>query len=155
MIKIVLSDIDGVLTDGKMWINPTNDFFKSLNYKDFDAVGMLREKKIKFGIITGEENYFTAFVKEKFAPDYFISGCKEKYKIIENIVEKENIRLEETCYIGDGKYDIEAISKVGLGLCPADAIEEVKKVADRIICRKGGEGCLAEVYTLLSCERET
>lgn len=152
MIKLVLSDVDGVLTDGKVWVNSTNDSFKCLNYKDFDAVALLRSSGIKFGIITGEENHFTVYVKRKFQPNYFVSGCKEKYKTILEIAKNEGVTLKEICYIGDGKYDIEAISKVGLGLCPKDAIEEVRKVADIAINRKGGEGCLAEVYTLLSAE---
>ena len=150
MVKLVLSDIDGVLTDGKIWIRNQGVTFKRLNYKDFDAVGMLRDRGFKFGIITGEENDFTVFVKEKFNPDYFVSGCKEKYKIIKEIARKEKIGIEQICYIGDGKYDIEAISKVGVGLCPKDAIEEVKNVAYKVMCRNGGEGCLAEVYTLLT-----
>ena len=66
MIKLVLSDIDGVLTDGKVWIGDQGATFKTLKYKDFDAVGMLRVAGIKFGIITGEENTFTVYVKEKF-----------------------------------------------------------------------------------------
>ena len=62
MIKLVLSDVDGVLTDGKVWINSTKDSFKCLNYKDFDAVALLRSSGIKFGIITGEENHFSVYV---------------------------------------------------------------------------------------------
>lgn len=153
MIKIVLSDVDGVLTDGKMWINSTNDCFKCLNYKDFDAISLLRSKGIKFGVVTAEENYFTSFVKEKIQPDFFLSDCKDKYKKILTIAQKEGVALEEICYIGDGKYDIETISKVGLGLCPNDAIEEVKTIANIVLERKGGEGCLAETYTLLCSKR--
>ncbi len=149
-IKMVLFDIDGVLTESKISVGKEYNYYKTLNYKDIDAVGLLRNFGLKLGIVTGEKDSFTAYVQEKFAPDYFFCGCKEKYKVIEEIALRENISLEDICYIGDGKYDIEAITKVGLGVCPVDAITEVIRCADYVVKRKGGEGCLAEVYTLLS-----
>ena len=154
MIKIVLSDVDGVLTDGKMWINSIGDSFKCLNYKDIDAVSLLRSKGIKFGVVTAEENHFTTTIKQKMHPDFFFSGCKDKYQCILAIARKEEISLDEICYVGDGKYDIEPISKVGLGVCPNDAIDEVKIIADIVLKSKGGEGCLAEIYTMLSIEQK-
>ena len=73
-----------------------------------------------------------------------------------SIAGKEEIALSNICYIGDGKYDLEAIGAAGLGVCPQDAIDEVRHTADVILERNGGDGCLAEVFSLLlKCQDQT
>lgn len=152
-IRVVMTDIDGVLTDGKLMLYDGAEINKKLCFKDIDTVSLFHEKGIKFGIISGEADKFTDLVKEKLNPDYFIAGCKNKREKIEEIARRDRIALSSICYIGDGKYDIEAIQAVGFGICPLDAAEEVKIVSDVILPCKGGEGCLASVFTLL-CRSE-
>ncbi len=148
-IQAVITDIDGVLTDGKLLLNEGGETKKSLCFKDLDAVSELRANGIKFGVISGESDRFTEMVNLKMKPDFYFVGRKDKRQVLEKISEKEGIPLSAICYIGDGKYDIPALERVGLAVCPNDAVEEVKQVSDIILKRKGGEGCLAEVYTLL------
>ncbi len=148
-VKAVVTDIDGVLTDGRVMLLDGAEVNKKVCFKDLDTVSLFRRKGIKFGIITGESDRFTDALNKKLCPDYFYHGCKEKKKAIEDIAYKENIPLSSVCYIGDGKYDIDAIRAAGIGICPADAIEEVKQAADIVLECRGGDGCLPVVYKLI------
>lgn len=159
-VKAVVTDIDGVLTDGRVMLTDGAEVNKKVCFKDLDAVSLFREKKIKFGIVSGESDKFTDALKERLHPDYFYQGCKDKKRALEMISQEENIPLSSVCYMGDGKYDIEAIRVAGIGICPADAIEEVKQTADIVLECRGGDGCLSAVYSLLfgmqgaKCKRE-
>lgn len=148
-IRVVITDIDGVLTDGKIMLGDGSEKHKRICFKDLDAVSLLREKGVKFGIISGESDVFTDLIFKKMHPDFFFTGCKDKRKKLEEISEKEAIALSDICYIGDGKYDLEAIKAAGLGACPMDAIKEVRQAADIILDREGGNGCLADIYSML------
>ncbi|MDD3139859.1 MAG: SIS domain-containing protein [Lachnospiraceae bacterium] len=150
MIRAVLFDIDGVITDGKQYIGSDNTIVKTIALKDLDAIKQLKEMNLILGYITGEENIFTDEVHKRFCVDYEKTGCKDKISAIEDFRNRYELNLDEICYIGDGKYDIPVIRKVGLGACPMDAIDEVKQVSNMILSRKGGEGCLAELYTRLN-----
>lgn len=149
MIKIIITDIDGVLTDGKVLLTDNNLNNKSLCLKDIDTVQLIQQQNIQFGVITGEENTFTRKVQEVLNPTYFVAGCKEKKKALQEIADKSKCTMEEICYIGDGKYDIEAIVAAGIGICPSDAIEEVVRVSDYQLSKCGGMGCLAEAYSYI------
>ena len=154
-VRAIITDIDGVLTDGKLMLCDRAEINKRICFKDLDAVSLFREKGIKFGIISGESDEFTDLINRKMCPDYFFSGCKDKKKKLEEISDNEGIALSSICYIGDGKYDIEAIRAAGVGVCPLDAIEEVKQVSDFVLERNGGDGCLAAVLSLLFRENDT
>ena len=148
-MRIVLTDIDGVLTDGTLILNAGAEIYKKINFKDLDTVDLFRSRGIKFGIISGELDEFTTLVNDKMQPDFFFPGCKDKKKILEEISRREGIDISSICYIGDGKYDLEAIKAAGVGICPLDATEEVRQASDIVLDRKGGDGCLAAVFSLL------
>jgi len=149
MIKLILSDIDGVLTNGKFIVSSSTPNAKMLCFKDLDAVALMKKNGIGFGLITGEKDQFTFVCEERFQPDIFVNGCKNKAEVICDIAFKQQLDFSEICYIGDGKYDIDALKLVGLGICPSDAIDEVKQVSNYILKREGGNGCLAELYTYI------
>lgn len=151
MIKVLATDIDGVLTDGKAYISGGIEN-KTICYSDLDAFGDIRGNDIKIAIITGEENDFTEFIRKKVKPDFFYSGCKSKGDAIQDIMLKADAARDQICYIGDGKYDIPAMKIAGISVCPADAIDEAKVNADIILKKKGGEGCIAELSPFL-CRR--
>jgi len=153
-IRAVITDIDGVLTDGKVMLGEGTEINKRVCFKDLDTISQFRARGIRFGVITGEEDKFTELLYKRIKPDHFISGCKDKKKALEEIVCKEGIPLSAVCYIGDGKYDLEAIQQAGIGMCPLDATEEVRQAADIVLECKGGEGCLASVFSLLFADQD-
>lgn len=148
-IKALLFDVDGVMTDGRKYINGEGIEIKSLALKDIDTFQLLKNSGYIIGCITGEDTVFCRQLIKMQPLDYAKVGCKRKVDALNEVEEKYHITSAEICYIGDGKYDIDVLEKVGLAVCPNDAIEEVKKVSDIVLKTKGGEGCIAETYTLL------
>ncbi len=149
MIKLVLLDIDGVITNGKIYINELGEEVKQVDFKDIDAVYNLKEKNYLIGMITGEDTRIVSWFKNKFKPDYFFSGKKDKLSIIEELELNAKISKEQICFVGDSKHDFESIKYVGLGVCPNDAIYEVREVADIVLQAKGGYGCIHELIAIL------
>lgn len=149
-IKLLVFDIDGVLTDGKKYIDGHQTEVKAIQLRDLDAFRMIKDAGYFLGCITGEDTPFSRKLAERENLDFAVIGCKDKVTALEEIIRKYGLTHEEVCYAGDGKYDIPALEKAGLAICPADAIWEVKQVSDIVLERKGGEGCLAEIYTILT-----
>lgn len=149
-IKMLLLDIDGVITDGRKYTDGENIELKSIAFKDLDAFQLIKDAGYKIGCVSGEDTNFNRKFVSMWAFDYVKIGCKKKECVIEEIKDKLHISPSEICYIGDGKYDIPVLKKVKLAICPNDAIDEVKKLSDIILKRKGGEGCIAEIFTILA-----
>lgn len=147
-VKAVVFDIDGVITDGKKYLCGKEET-KSVALKDLDAIHMLKEEGYIVGAITGENTKFAQRLKEELQLNFFVLGCKQKWDELQEIIKNYNISKSEVCYIGDGKYDMEALGQAGLSVCPSDAIYEVKELSKHVLKTPGGEGCIAEVYTML------
>lgn len=144
-VKMFLTDCDGCLTDGGMYYSEKGDELKKFNTRDGMGFGILHDKGIITGIITSENVDLNKRRAAKLKLDILESGCKNKLNAIINICKKYKIQLQEVCYVGDDLNDIEAIRSVGYGCCPADAIPEVKEVADYVAKAKGGGGVIREV----------
>ena len=148
-IRLFLTDCDGCLTDGGMYYSENGDELKKFNARDGKAFELLRSEGILTGIITGETVELNQRRAKKLNVDIFECGCKDKLKTIKKYCEKYNLKLENVLYIGDDVNDLEAIKKVGLGCCPADALDEVKKAAVYISEKKGGYGAIRECAELI------
>ncbi|MBR4532293.1 N-acylneuraminate cytidylyltransferase [bacterium] len=146
-IKLFLSDVDGVQTDGGMYYSENGGELKKFNTRDGMAFQMLREAGIKTGIITSEETAIVANRAKKLKADYLCQGKREGGKLAAalEICQKEGITLEEVAYIGDDINCYELLSSVGVAACPSDACEKVKNIPDiHILTRKGGDACVRE-----------
>lgn len=153
-IKMLLFDIDGVITDGKKYTDGKEVELKTIALKDLDAFQMLRDAGYKIGCVSGEDTIFSRQFAHTRILDYVKIGCKNKEYVLPEIEKDYHISSSEICYVGDGKYDIPLLKKVKLAICPNDAIDEVKRTAHIILDRGGGEGCIAEVYTRLTDMRQ-
>jgi YrbI family 3-deoxy-D-manno-octulosonate 8-phosphate phosphatase len=145
IIKIVVSDIDGVLTDGRIIIDSKGNEQKRLCFRDIDAIGIGRKNGLDFILVTGEDNALAAFIAKRFSIGGIIMGAKDKLAALESICEKYEISPEHICYIGDGNRDADAIRQSGFGVAPADASRQARESAKFITDSKGGDGVLAEV----------
>lgn len=145
MIKLVLLDIDGVLTDGKVTFDSQGRELKTVDFKDIDAVFEMRRRGLKVGLLTGEATPITMFFKEHFKPDYFYNACKDKAKALAEIIEHSGLSPDQVCYVGDGKYDIAVMRLLKHSACPANAIAEVRELASIRLQSRGGDGCVWEL----------
>ncbi len=149
MIKLVIFDIDGIITDDTVIIDDAGREQKRMNFKDVDAVFELHRRGYKLAAITGEGNAMVEYFRSRFPWDYFYSDNKHKKSTIDEIMNLTGFSLDEICYIGEGKYDIEPLEYVGLSVCPPDSIDEAKRVSDIILQNKGGNGCVWELIGIL------
>lgn len=138
MIKLIVFDIDGVITDGTVIVDMNGTEQKKINLKDIDAIFELHREQFKLAAITGENTEIVHYFEKRFPWDYFYCGAKKKTEILQEIEQKEQLKPEEICYIGDGKYDVEPLEHAGLGICPADAIDRAKQASNMILQKKVG-----------------
>lgn len=152
-IKCVLTDNDGVLTDGGMYYSENGDELKKFNTKDGMGFRLLREAGIITGIITGENIELVKRRAEKMKADVVYLGIQNKLDIIDKICSKYNLNYEEIAYIGDDINDLEVVRTVGLGCSVYDGMECVKEAAKIITKAKGGEGAVREVAEMILREK--
>lgn len=148
MIKLVVFDIDGVLTDGTVFVDACGNEMKMFSLTELDALNEIAAEYM-IAAITGEETSITDFFRRKIKWIEFAVGCKDKVQKIKEYKNKYRLSTEEICYIGDGKYDVQVIEYVGLGVCPQNAIEEVKVAADIILDGTGGKNCISQLKSVL------
>lgn len=144
MIKCIIFDIDGVITDGKISVDANGIERKNVNLKDIDSIYLLKEK-YPIVAITGENSEKSKYFKEKIPWNMFFADKKNKLEVIKEIENELTIDRDEICYVGDGKYDIDALNYVGLSICPKDAIEKAKEASKYILSKNAGDGGLEEI----------
>jgi 2-dehydro-3-deoxyphosphooctonate aldolase (KDO 8-P synthase) len=146
-IKLLLTDVDGVLTDAGMYYTESGDEMKKFNTHDGMGLQLIRSKGIKTGIITSENTMMVERRFQKLKLDYLYQGKREGGKLTSalEICEKEGISIKEVAYIGDDINCLELLSAVGLAACPANALDAVKNIPNIIhLSKSGGAGCVRE-----------
>ncbi len=149
-IKVVVFDIDGVLTDGMVYVDEQGCESKAYRLTEIDALNDLINDGIQLVAITGEDTPIVDVFERRVSWKEFVRGCKDKLSEVKRICDTYNVGRESVCYIGDGKYDIPAIEYSGLGVCPANAIAQVKSIADIVLSGCGGDNCINELYELIT-----
>ena len=142
-IKLVLTDVDGVLTDGGMYYSENGDELKKFNTRDGMGFQLLREAGIKTGIITSEETKLVARRAKKLKVDYLIQGKRNDGKLaaVQEICAAMGIALSEVAYIGDDINCKELLEHVGFSACPNDSAESIKQISGiAVLPRSGGSG---------------
>jgi len=148
-IKLVLTDVDGVLTDGGVWYGAEGEVMKKFNIRDGMGVERLQAAGIEVGFITGESSPSVSRRAQKLKVTRVYLEAKQKKEVIESIVANESIGLSEIAYIGDDVNDLEAMKIVGLAAAPVDASVEVRDVAHYVCRSAGGEGAFREFAEIL------
>ena len=144
-IKTFIFDVDGVLTDGKFMITTEGELLRSFDTKDGYAMKCALIKGYKIAIISGGTN---EGVRQRFKElgvfDIYL-GAHHKIEAYQDLLDNYALHPDEILYIGDDIPDIAVMEKVGVGCCTADAVPDVKAIADYISHKKGGEGCVREI----------
>ncbi|CAN5267859.1 HAD-IIIA family hydrolase [soil metagenome] len=148
--KLVITDIDGVWTDGGMYYDQTGNEWKKFNTSDSAGVLFLHHLNIPVAIITGETTDIVKRRSEKLKVDYLFQGANNKLEIARSLIEKLGIDFSEVAYIGDDIGDIKLLEVCGISGAPANAPEYVKKKVKIITAKSGGDGAFREfVETIL------
>ena len=145
MIEAVFLDIDGILTDGAIYVDSSGEESKRILFEDIDAIFELKSAGFKIGFITGEDNAFCDYVYRRFSPDFFIKGCKDKLNGYKKLAKENGWDKNKVCYIGDSAKDIELLEFVGKSFAPSDSSALVKNAAKEVLKTARGKGVIGEL----------
>lgn len=144
-VKAFAFDVDGVFSNGSVYLYPDGEMVRSMNIKDGYAVQFAVKLNYPLAIITGA---LSATVEKRFASlgvkDIYL-GSSNKKADFEDFLNKHNLEASEVLYMGDDIPDFEVMKKVGFPTCPVDAAEEIKQISLYISDKHGGEGCVRDV----------
>jgi len=143
-IKIVLFDVDGVMTDGSIYINESGECFKSFNVKDGLAVELLRSHGILTGVISGKSSASLDMRCKQLGFDEVVTGCKNKLPALQKLCSKYDLSLSQIAFLGDDVLDVPIFESVGLSVAPSDAHSLAISSADWVTSSKGGNGVVRE-----------
>lgn len=153
-IKVFVMDVDGTLTDGKIYMGVEGEMLKAFDIKDgYGVHEILPVHGIKTVIMTGRQSQIVLNRANELEIDYVLQNVKDKVSAIQKLSLELGYSLEQFAYIGDDVIDLGAMKLCGLRGCPADAIEEVKEVSDFVSVKKGGEGAVRDFIEWLVSER--
>jgi YrbI family 3-deoxy-D-manno-octulosonate 8-phosphate phosphatase len=148
-IKLIIFDVDGVMTDGGMYYTEAGDEFKKFDAKDGLAIRRLRKRGILTGIIShGFNTKLIAARAERLFIGHVEVSTVPKIETLNKWCAELKISPANICFIGDDINDEEIINAVGFSACPADAVDAVKNIVHVILSKKGGEGCVRELIDL-------
>ena len=148
-IKLLAMDVDGTMTDGKIYIGPSGEAMKAFNVKDGQGISMLHKAGIMTAIITARESAIVAYRAKELGIREVHQGKGDKLEVIREIAGRLNLSPAEIAYIGDDVTDIPALRFAGRSFCPADSVPEVKQVAGTILPSEGGEGAVRDAAEIL------
>lgn len=149
MIKLVVLDVDGTLTDGKLYIDNMGNEMKAFDVKDGLAISQSIKQGIKFAIITGKTSQIVEKRGKELGIQEIVQGSWDKVADLKKILEKYNFTFEETAYIGDDLIDLKSMKLCGFSACPSDAVNEIKEISDYISSKTGGNGAVREILEII------
>ncbi|MNZ36691.1 3-deoxy-D-manno-octulosonate 8-phosphate phosphatase KdsC [compost metagenome] len=144
-IRLVLFDVDGVLTDGSLHIGTDGEIFKSFNAKDGVAVALLRAHGIRSGIISGKASPALDYRARQLKLDLAVTGCHDKLTAYADLKRELGLKDEQVVFVGDDVIDLPVMMQVGLSYAPADAHSLVLRQANHVTHASGGQGVAREV----------
>ena len=153
-IKVLLFDVDGVLTDGGIVYDNNGLESKRFNVKDGQIIRILKKANITTGVITGRKSEVVIYRCNELKIDYHYHGIHNKLEKLNELLDKLQVNLDEVAYIGDDINDLPILTRCGLSATPADGHFEVKARVDLVLETKGGDGALREFADFILSERE-
>jgi len=148
-IKIIISDVDGVLTDGGMYYSKNGEELKKFNTRDGMAIELLQRRKIPVILMTKENSKIVLQRAKKIKIVKSYLGVDKKEGKLPEICKNFKVKLENIAYIGDDINDLEIMKKVGFSATPKNGVEQIKTKSHYICKLNGGEGVLREVAELI------
>jgi len=148
-VKLFATDVDGVLTDGKIIFSDEGIQYKNFNVKDGLGIKLLLDHNIHVAILTASKSQAIIQRANNLGIKLVLTGLTDKLAALHEVCEKLQISTTEVAYIGDDVNDIAVIKEVGIGCCVFDAHPQVKTVASHITTNSGGAGAVREICDLI------
>ena len=148
-IRLLLLDVDGVLTDGRLYYSDEGIESKTFNTKDGLGIRLVQKSEVLTGIITARQSRLVARRAEELGMDHIRQGARNKLEELNSILTETGLKPYQVCYMGDDLIDLSLLTRVGLAACPADAVESVKEVCHFISRHPGGGGAVRETCDLI------
>lgn len=154
-IKVMVMDVDGTLTDGKIYMGNNGEVMKAFDIKDGHAIIYFGDLGITPAIITGRSSQIVEMRCKDLKIKHYYQGVANKISKLEELLQilseetGEKYTLENVAYAGDDIIDLECMKLCGVAVCPADAVDEVKAVSHFISTKNGGCGVVREFYDLI------
>ena len=149
-IKVLISDVDGTLTDAGMYYSADGEQLKKFNTRDAKGLELIRDLLgIRIVILTRENSAIVSARAKKLKIDDCYIGILDKPSFLKKFCEENNLSMSNIAYIGDDLNDLECMSEVGFPACPANAEKEIRKVSKYVAKEKGGEGAVREICNLM------
>lgn len=153
-IKFLVLDVDGTLTDGGIYISESGEEMKKFNTKDGRGIMELMKTGVEVGLISAAVS--SKIVKQRASMlkiKYFYSGSGDKVEVLSQWLDEMDLSFSEVAFIGDDINDAKIMSRVALSAAPSDALGEVKNIANIILEKKGGQGCVREFIDRVFADR--
>lgn len=148
-IRLLATDVDGVLTDAGMYYSENGDEWKKFNTRDGMGLKLLQKAGLITAIVTQERTKLVARRAEKLAIPELHQGIMDKLPVIRAMAERYGLTLRQVAYIGDDINDLEALRAVGWSASPADGMPVVRAAVDYVCEKKGGEGAVREIVEMI------
>lgn len=143
-IKILVLDVDGTLTDGKIYVDDKDNSFKAFNVKDGFALVNWLKLGGKVVILTGKKSNIVERRAKELGIEYVIQNSKNKTQDLKKLLDKLNVTFANIAYMGDDLNDIGVMKNVALSACPKDAVQEVLEICNFVSSKNGGDGAVRE-----------
>ena len=148
-VKILITDVDGVLTDGKIIIDNNGIETKAFNVKDGHGIKLLKRYGFKVVFVTGRESQVLIHRAKELGVDSVFQKVFNKLEMVEKILKSYDFTFNELVFCGDDIGDIPVIKRALVGCTVSDAVDECKNCADYVTFRKGGDGAIREIIDLI------
>lgn len=151
-VKLLVLDVDGVLTDGRIYYSSSGEELKAFNTQDGLGINLARHIGIKIALITGRSSEAVKKRADELKIDSVYQGVHDKVKVLNDILRNFDISLEHVCYMGDDLNDLPILQIVGFPAAPQNAVPFVKQHAQFVANSKGGEGAVRELVDYILTE---
>jgi 3-deoxy-D-manno-octulosonate 8-phosphate phosphatase (KDO 8-P phosphatase) len=148
-IRLILSDVDGVLTDGRLIYSNAGIESKCFHIRDGQGIRLWQQNGLAFGIVTARSSQVVKLRAKELDIAIVRQGAKDKLAAVREIAAEQGLTLADVCYVGDDLPDLAPIQSVGLGVAVADAAEDVRQGAGYVTSLPGGQGAIREVVELI------
>lgn len=152
-LKLVILDVDGVLTDGGLYYGADGEAVKRFNVKDGVALKLLPKWGVDVAVITAKDSAPLHKRMDDLGIKHFYYGCHDKAAAFDELMQTLKLEPEQVAYVGDDVIDLQVMPKVGISLCPADAHTLLLRHCDIILKRSAGQGVAREVADLVLATR--